>query len=148
MKLLVSKSPNDVPTLSKICLLKVCSRNVKNNESCIPCSNYVHETLKTMNLVFLAQSNTEILGISPYSVRMRENADQKNSEYVHFSRSVSKQQMTGAVLMANYLLKVSKKDTRIKSIKIIHVSFLIILERYSLIGISLGAFVIMMIAFT
>ena len=112
------------------------------------CSKYVHETLKTMNLVFLADVNTEILGISPYSVRMPENADQKNSEYVHFSRSVSKQQMTGAVLMANYLLKVNKKDTRIKSIKIIHVSFLIILERYSLIGISLGAFVIMMIAFT
>ena len=26
--------------------------------------------------------------ISPYSVRMRENTDQKNSEYRHFSRSV------------------------------------------------------------
>ena len=25
---------------------------------------------------------------SPYSVRMRENTDQKNSEYGHFSRSV------------------------------------------------------------
>ena len=31
----------------------------------------------------------EILRISPYSVRMRENADQKNSEYRCFSRSVS-----------------------------------------------------------
>ena len=29
----------------------------------------------------------EILRISPYSVRMRENTDQKNSEYGHFSRS-------------------------------------------------------------
>ena len=29
----------------------------------------------------------EILRISPYSVRMRENADQKNSESGHFSRS-------------------------------------------------------------
>ena len=29
----------------------------------------------------------EILGISPYSVRMRENADQNNSEYGHFLRS-------------------------------------------------------------
>ena len=29
-----------------------------------------------------------ILRISPYSVRMRENADQKNSEYGHFLRSV------------------------------------------------------------
>ena len=30
----------------------------------------------------------EIRIISPYSVRMRENADQNNSEYGHFSRSV------------------------------------------------------------
>ena len=29
----------------------------------------------------------EILGISPYSVRMRENADHNNSEYGHFLRS-------------------------------------------------------------
>ena len=34
----------------------------------------------------------EILGISPYPVRMRENTDQKNSEYRHFfSRCVSLQ---------------------------------------------------------
>ena len=31
----------------------------------------------------------EIQSISPYSVRMRENKDQKNSEYGHFSRSAS-----------------------------------------------------------
>ena len=34
--------------------------------------------------------NTErysVLCISPYSVRMRENTEQKNSEYGHFSRS-------------------------------------------------------------
>ena len=31
----------------------------------------------------------EIRSISPYSVRMRENADQNNSGYRHFSRSVS-----------------------------------------------------------
>ena len=30
----------------------------------------------------------EIWSISPYSVRMRENADQNNSELGHFSRSV------------------------------------------------------------
>ena len=30
-----------------------------------------------------------MLRISPYSVRMRENADQNNSEYGHFSRSAS-----------------------------------------------------------
>ena len=28
-----------------------------------------------------------ILRISPYSVRIRENTDQKNSEYKHFSHS-------------------------------------------------------------
>ena len=31
----------------------------------------------------------EILHISPYLVRMRENTDQNNSEYGHFSRSVT-----------------------------------------------------------
>ena len=31
----------------------------------------------------------EILPISPYSVQMRENADQNNSEYDHFLRSVN-----------------------------------------------------------
>ena len=30
----------------------------------------------------------EILPIYPYSVRMRENTDQKNSKYGHFLRSV------------------------------------------------------------
>ena len=32
----------------------------------------------------------EILRISPYLVRMRENADKNNSEYEHFLHSVSK----------------------------------------------------------
>ena len=31
----------------------------------------------------------EILCISPYSVGMRENADQNNSEYGHFLRSIN-----------------------------------------------------------
>ena len=31
----------------------------------------------------------EMRSISPYSVRIRENTDQKNSEYGHFPRSVS-----------------------------------------------------------
>ena len=36
--------------------------------------------------------NTERYGISPHSVRMRENADQNNSEYGHFlcSENVSR----------------------------------------------------------
>ena len=32
----------------------------------------------------------EVLRISPYSVRMRENTDQNNSEYRHSSRSVER----------------------------------------------------------
>ena len=32
----------------------------------------------------------EILSISPYSVRLRENADQNNSEYGYFSSSIRK----------------------------------------------------------
>ena len=35
--------------------------------------------------------NTEILHISPYSVQMRETVDQNNSEYGHFSGSVTLQ---------------------------------------------------------
>ena len=41
-------------------------------------------------LVYIFQIWTEyeeILRISPYSVRMRENMDENNSEYGHFSRS-------------------------------------------------------------
>ena len=37
----------------------------------------------------LRTENGEIRSISPYSVWMRENADQNNSEYVHFSSSLS-----------------------------------------------------------
>ena len=34
--------------------------------------------------------HVEIRSISPYLVQMRKNADQNNSEYGHFSRSVGK----------------------------------------------------------
>ena len=33
--------------------------------------------------------NMESCSVSPYSVRMRENTDQKNSEYGHYARSVN-----------------------------------------------------------
>ena len=33
----------------------------------------------------------DIWSISPYSIRMRENTDQRNSEYKHFSRSVTEE---------------------------------------------------------
>ena len=36
----------------------------------------------------------EIRSISPYSVRMRDNTDQKNSEYGHFSRSASRHSLS------------------------------------------------------
>ena len=36
----------------------------------------------------------QILRMSPYSVQMRENMDQKNSEYGHFSRSASNKRLT------------------------------------------------------
>ena len=52
----------------------------------------------------------EILHISPNSVRMRENADQNNSEYGHFLRSVvswlsyeSKQTKTDLLVYTNIL---------------------------------------------
>ena len=38
--------------------------------------------------IFLHSDRIEIRSISPYSVRMRENADQNNSECGQFSRSV------------------------------------------------------------
>ena len=44
-----------------------------------------------LNVIFTRQKHcvksARILSISPYSVRMRENADQNNSEYGHFLRS-------------------------------------------------------------
>ena len=35
----------------------------------------------------------EILRISPYSVRMKENTDQKNLEYGHFSRKCQEKRL-------------------------------------------------------
>ena len=47
--------------------------------------------LSEMNIcwyrIYLKLSILYILNISPYSVRMRENVDQNNSEYGHFLRS-------------------------------------------------------------
>ena len=47
--------------------------------------SYLHANLALL----LIQGYTKILRISPYSVRMRENTDKKNSEYGHFLRSVT-----------------------------------------------------------
>lgn len=55
--------------------------------------------------------------------------------------------MIVTILMAKYLSKVNKKHQN-KVHKIILVFFLITVERYSLIGMSLGDFIIMMKAFT
>ena len=61
-----------------------------------------------------------------YSVKMRENTDQKNSEYGHFSRSVgsknnqkSNHQCAGASVMMSQILKFVN-STKTKSQKIRH----------------------------
>ena len=47
----------------------------------------------------------EMLHISPYSVQIRENVDQNNSEYGHFSRSVPDcYSMRFTTLLTNYLI--------------------------------------------
>ena len=43
----------------------------------------------------------EIIRISPYSVRLRENTGQTNSEYGHFSRSVRPRQISPSTIDAN-----------------------------------------------
>ena len=52
-----------------------------------------------------------ILCISPYSIRMRENTDQNNSEYEHFLRSVVNSFALQIVLWfcTNWMLFISKK---------------------------------------
>ena len=45
----------------------------------------------------------EIRSISPYSVRMRENTDQKNSEYGHFTCSACYQHYHGEMTMHFYI---------------------------------------------
>ena len=50
----------------------------------------------------------EILRISPYSVRMRENTDQKNSEYGHVSSSAYLNPFLANVSIL-YLLKTPEK---------------------------------------
>ena len=45
------------------------------------------DVIERENCWYWKNSNCISLRISPYSVRMQENADQNNSEYGHFSRS-------------------------------------------------------------
>ena len=45
----------------------------------------------------------EIRSISPYSVQMRENADHNNSEYGHFSRSVTVKIDALIVVQSDYI---------------------------------------------
>ena len=56
----------EVPTLREVC----------------PYSEFLWSVFSRIRIEY-----EEILCISPYSVRMRENADQKNSKYGHFSHS-------------------------------------------------------------
>ena len=48
-----------------------------------------------------SSNSTTTLRIAPYSVRMRENTDQNNYEYGHFSRSDSAQVKIISVLWYN-----------------------------------------------
>ena len=48
-----------------------------------PYSEYIWSAFSRIETEYV-----EIRSISPYSLQMRENADQKKSEYEHFSRSV------------------------------------------------------------
>ena len=52
----------------------------------------------------------EIQSISPYPVRMRENTDQKNSEYGHFSRSVSLKVQVCKMKTKNYAMQNDTHD--------------------------------------
>ena len=52
----------------------------------------------------------EIQSVSPYSVQIQENTDQKISEYVHFSRS-GKQIQGRLPIETSYWDKISKKKT-------------------------------------
>ena len=53
------------------------------------CKKYPYSELFWSSFFRIRIEYGEILRISPYSVRMQENADQNKSEYGHFSRSVS-----------------------------------------------------------
>ena len=54
----------------------------------------------------------EIRSISPYSVRMRENVDQNNSEYGHFSRSLTDQLSEQEWKPQKLLCKVSTRQNQ------------------------------------
>ena len=73
--------------LTRMFLNRVTQRFLKNYERSI-----VREKCPYLEFFWSVFSHIwsnygEILCISPYSVRMRENIEQKNSEYVHFSHS-------------------------------------------------------------
>ena len=58
----------------------------------------------------------EILHISPYSVRVRANTDQNNSEYGHFSRSVNKGRKQRIIDLMFVWLKISTSNYWFKTI--------------------------------
>ena len=92
---------------------------VDNNDTIITNFTYiqlVHPALgQSVFVVFLVVFSCirteygEILGISPYSVEMRENTCQGNCQYGHFAAGI-------------YLLKVNNRNTRAKVWNIEHIS--------------------------
>ena len=65
-----------------------CSNSLLKCGSVPPCENCPYSEFFWPAFSRIWTEYEEIRSISPYSVQMRENTDQKNSEYGHFSRSV------------------------------------------------------------
>ena len=63
----------------------------------------------------------EILGISPYSVRMRENADQNNSEYGHFYAVIYLLVVVGICRM---LYKKLHENVSLQAIKLVEIAII------------------------
>ena len=70
---------SDSPILTSTC---VCVRGWETLREKCPCSELFWSAFSR-----IWTEHGEILRIFPYAAWMRENADQNNSEYVHFSRS-------------------------------------------------------------
>ena len=82
----------------------------------------------------------EMLRIFPYSVRMRENTDQKGSEYGHFSRSVSLFnvfQLSVQWCFFSYFSVFVSLTRRLRFTSLDHIVFLIWLRLYHVCVLSL-----------
>ena len=77
--------------------------------------------------------NKETHSVSPYSIRMLENTDQNNSEYGHFSRSVSYWK-NGLPLDISWLFpKIMPQNIVLRSIFTRHIFWIIMRKKIKLI---------------